>query len=50
LITTITRQRLEQRASGVAPAGGALCRMCDFAACGRPDGACPAAVTAAISA
>jgi DNA-binding MarR family transcriptional regulator len=35
--------RLEQRAAGEVPAGGWLCRMCDFEACGRPSGRCPAA-------
>ena len=45
-IGTITRQRLEQRAADVAPAGGALCRMCDFDACGRAEGTCPAAAVA----
>jgi len=35
--------RLEQRAAGEVPAGGWLCRMCDFEACGRPAGRCPAA-------
>jgi DNA-binding MarR family transcriptional regulator len=39
--------RLEQRAAGELPAGGWLCRMCDFAACGRPEGRCPAAARAA---
>lgn len=39
--------RLEQRAAGEVPAGGWLCRMCDFVACGRPDGRCPAAARAA---
>jgi DNA-binding MarR family transcriptional regulator len=43
LIITLTRLRLEQRAAGGEPAGGALCRMCDFAACGRHEGNCPAA-------
>lgn len=38
--------RLEQRAAGELPAGGWLCRMCDFGVCGRPDGRCPAATTA----
>jgi MarR family transcriptional repressor of emrRAB len=47
LISELTQQRLEQRAGGGAPAGGALCRMCDFTACGRDHGACPAAQTAA---
>jgi MarR family transcriptional regulator, negative regulator of the multidrug operon emrRAB len=43
LIATLTRLRLEQRAAGGEPTGGALCRMCDFAACGRHEGNCPAA-------
>ena len=47
LIGELTQQRLEQRAAGGAPAGGALCRMCDFTACGRDHGACPAAQRAA---
>jgi DNA-binding MarR family transcriptional regulator len=38
--------RLEQRAEGELPAGGWLCRLCDFGACGRPEGRCPAAATA----
>jgi hypothetical protein len=46
LVSAITKQRLEQRAAGFTPAGGALCRMCDFAACGRDKGACPAAAAA----
>jgi MarR family transcriptional repressor of emrRAB len=47
LIADATRRRLEQRAAGARPTGGALCRMCDFAACGRDVGSCPAARTAA---
>jgi MarR family transcriptional repressor of emrRAB len=43
LIATLTRLRLEQRAAGGEPRGGAICRMCDFEACGRHDGNCPAA-------
>jgi MarR family transcriptional regulator, negative regulator of the multidrug operon emrRAB len=39
--------RLEQRAAGELPSGGWLCRMCDFGACGRPEGRCPAATRAA---
>lgn len=49
LISELTQQRLEQRAAGGTPAGGALCRMCDFSACGRDHGSCPAAQTAATS-
>ncbi len=39
--------RLEERRGGAAPPGGWLCRMCDFEACGRPEGRCPAARRAA---
>jgi DNA-binding MarR family transcriptional regulator len=49
LVANLTRQRLQQRAVGAPPTGGALCRLCDFTACGRPDGSCPAAATAAAS-
>jgi MarR family transcriptional repressor of emrRAB len=49
VITNLTNQRLSQRAGGTRPAGGALCRMCDFHACGRPEGRCPAATAAAES-
>jgi MarR family transcriptional regulator, negative regulator of the multidrug operon emrRAB len=47
LVGALTRQRLEQRADGVAPTGGALCRTCDFVACGRDTDRCPAAQAAA---
>jgi MarR family transcriptional repressor of emrRAB len=43
LISGLTRRRLDQRAAGSEPAAGALCRLCDFGACGRPQGICPAA-------
>lgn len=43
LVANLTRLRLAQRARGSTPAGGALCRWCDFGACGRPAGHCPAA-------
>jgi DNA-binding MarR family transcriptional regulator len=43
VIANLTRDRLDRRAAGERPGGGALCRMCDFAACGRPAGRCPAA-------
>jgi MarR family transcriptional regulator, negative regulator of the multidrug operon emrRAB len=39
--------RLEERRQGVTPAGGWLCRLCDFDACGRAEGRCPAATRAA---
>ena len=35
--------KLDQRARGDAPSSGWMCRLCDFDACGRPDGLCPAA-------
>ena len=40
--------RLEERRQGVPPAGGWLCRLCNFEACGRPEGRCPAATRAAF--
>jgi MarR family transcriptional regulator, negative regulator of the multidrug operon emrRAB len=46
LVANLTRQRLAARAQGETPPGGALCRLCDFTACGRPAGRCPAARTA----
>ena len=39
--------RLNERRHGVSPAGGWLCRLCDFRACGRSEGRCPAAISAA---
>lgn len=39
----LTALRLDERAAGEVPAGGWLCRLCDFDACGRPEGRCPAA-------
>lgn len=41
--------RLKQRSVGELPAGGWLCRLCDFEACGRPEGRCPAAARAAAA-
>jgi DNA-binding MarR family transcriptional regulator len=43
LTADLAALRLDQRREGVTPAGGWLCRLCDFAACGRSDGRCPAA-------
>jgi MarR family transcriptional repressor of emrRAB len=43
LLAALTRQRLDQRARGLVPPDGWLCRLCDFDACGRSDGRCPAA-------
>ena len=39
--------RLDERAQGPPPSGGWLCRLCDFEACGRPEGRCPAATRVA---
>jgi MarR family transcriptional repressor of emrRAB len=46
ILSSITEQRLEDRDQGEPPVGGWLCRLCDFTACGRADGACPAATAA----
>lgn len=42
VIATLTTQRLAARERNDVPAGW-LCRLCDFASCGRPEGRCPAA-------
>jgi MarR family transcriptional repressor of emrRAB len=47
VIANLTAARLDQRDAGRPPSGGALCRMCDPGACGRPSGRCPAARAAA---
>jgi DNA-binding MarR family transcriptional regulator len=41
ILATVTEARLADRDAGETPAGGWLCRLCDVAACGRADGACP---------
>jgi DNA-binding MarR family transcriptional regulator len=46
LVTGVVHRRLSARAAGEGPAGGWLCRQCDPAACGRPEGHCPAATAA----
>jgi DNA-binding MarR family transcriptional regulator len=46
LIAAGVRARMRTRAAGNAAAW--WCRTCDFAACGRPEGRCPAATTAAL--
>lgn len=48
LIAAVTGQRLAARAANRPPQAGWFCRLCDFDACGRPLGACPAA-TAVLS-
>ena len=47
VIGDIARDRLDRRAAGNPPRGGALCRLCDFTACGRESGHCPARVAVA---
>ena len=47
LVADLTRQRLARRRDGGAEPW--LCRTCDLAACGRPEGRCPAARTAGAS-
>ncbi len=47
VVQGITQQRLNVRKAGDTPAGGALCRLCDFGACGRDLGRCPSAQTVA---
>ena len=42
LVDRLATLRLQARARGRPPEGGALCRLCDFRACGRADGHCPA--------
>jgi MarR family transcriptional repressor of emrRAB len=46
LVARLTEERLDDRERGKPPSGGWICRLCDFDACGRPDGACPAAAAA----
>lgn len=42
MLTTITRARLEERSARTHDRPQAwLCRLCDFAACGRNEGSCP---------
>ena len=47
LVEVLTAQlaelKLGEAARGNAPSSGWLCRLCDFGACGRPVGLCPAA-------
>jgi MarR family transcriptional repressor of emrRAB len=49
LISALTSERLARRSAGEPPSGGALCRLCDFSACQRPEGNCPAERTARTS-
>jgi DNA-binding MarR family transcriptional regulator len=45
LVEARVAERIERRRAGEP--GAWWCRTCDFAACGRPEGRCPAQVTAA---
>ena len=47
LTRDVAELRVNERRQGAAPAGGWLCRLCDFRACGRSEGRCPAAISAA---
>jgi len=47
LTSDLAALRLEERAVGNTPPAGWLCRLCDFDACGRREGRCPAARRAA---
>jgi MarR family transcriptional regulator, negative regulator of the multidrug operon emrRAB len=49
LTADIADLRLRERRKGAAPPAGWLCRLCDFEACGRSEGRCPAATTAAAN-
>jgi hypothetical protein len=49
VLAKLAAQRRALRASGQMPPGGALCRLCDFVACGRPEGRCPVAGTARLA-
>jgi MarR family transcriptional regulator, negative regulator of the multidrug operon emrRAB len=46
VLAKLAAQRLALRASGRMLPGGAMCRLCDFVACGRQAGRCPVAGTA----
>lgn len=52
LVEVLTAQlvdlKLEERARGNLSSSGWLCRLCDFGACGRSDGLCPAAQRARV--
>jgi len=43
LLEQLTAARLAEREEARTPAGGWLCRLCDFSACRRKMGACPVA-------
>ncbi|GAA4379250.1 hypothetical protein GCM10023152_26530 [Agromyces bauzanensis] len=44
LVAARVEERVERRRAG--DSGPWWCRTCDFAACGRPEGRCPAHATA----
>jgi MarR family transcriptional repressor of emrRAB len=43
LLQQLTAERLAEREGARTPAGGWLCRLCDFSACRRDVGECPVA-------
>lgn len=47
LVSDTTALRLRERQEGTDPAHGWLCRLCDFDACGRGQGRCPAVAAVA---
>jgi MarR family transcriptional repressor of emrRAB len=49
LIDGAVAERLNERDRGVVPPAGWLCRLCDFAVCGRERGECPAANAASAA-
>lgn len=49
LLHALTAARLDERARSKTPPGGWLCRLCDFSACGRDEGACPVANLAELA-
>lgn len=50
LLQELTMARLDERVSANTALGGWLCRLCDFSACRRDDGACPVANQAEVAA
>lgn len=45
ILRSIAAERLAVRSRGDGHGMGALCRLCDFSACQRPEGRCPVART-----
>jgi DNA-binding MarR family transcriptional regulator len=49
MLAAVTAERLVARSRGEHLAGGWMCRLCDFGACGRDRGACPVGNAAAVA-